>query len=401
MFFCGDLSAAGGARHGARQLFRANRDFRAIDRGPLVACARHTARARAIQIEHALRFHLLFVAAMIASAVAALSASATAQTSSPQYSASLGSAGVEAMWQVPSGAPHSILFLAHGCNHQGTDFWHASAVCNKCLGLPEEVRIVKAALAANFAVIAVTSIDRDSGCWTFEADAPRVRDAIAAFRTAAGLPGSLPIVALGASSGGAFALQLPAVVPCMAVVSQIMAIPPNMLPATMPPTLFVHMPRDQRTASYVHKDVRKLRQAGVAAHELQVHAQRPSKEFFLERIERLTPAAAASLHAALDKAGLLDKHGFLRDDPRRSDWRGAIRSSAGLAQQLLGDSLVGDASAISEALNVAWAMHEIVSDPMEATIRWLADVRAGKPEREPQNVSSPQRMVEPSNELRR
>ena len=290
----------------------------------VVACARHTARARAIQIEHALRFHLLFVTAMIASAVAALSASATAQTSSPQYSASLGSAGVEAMWQVPSGAPHSILFLAHGCNHQGTDFWHASAVCNKCLGLPEEVRIVKAALAANFAVIAVTSIDRDSGCWTFEADAPRVRDAIAAFRTAAGLPGSLPIVALGASSGGAFALQLPAVVPCMAVVSQIMAIPPNMLPATMPPTLFVHMPRDQRTASYVHKDVRKLRQAGVAAHALEVHAQRPSKEFFLERIERLTPAAAASLHAALDKAGLLDKHGFLRDDPRRSDWRGAI-----------------------------------------------------------------------------
>ena len=34
--------------------------------------------------------------------------------------------------------------------------------------------------------------------------------------------------------------------------------------------------------------------------------------------------------------------------------------------------LRADESAVAEALNVAWAAHEIASDPMAATLRWLA-----------------------------
>ena len=70
-----------------------------------------------------------------------------------------------------------------------------------------------------------------------------VKDALEAFRFVHSLP-EAPLVALGASSGGAFALMLPSLVPNIkAVVSQIMAIPPAMLPdLKMPPTLFVHMP---------------------------------------------------------------------------------------------------------------------------------------------------------------
>ena len=146
---------------------------------------------------------------------------------------------------------------------QGTDFFAPTPSASSCLALPEEMRITKAALAQGYAVLAISSSDRyQSRCWNFEVDGPMVRDAIAAFRTKHSLSeAKTPLVVFGASSGGAFALMLPALIPKIkAVVSQIMGIPPHMLPEGAPPTLFVHMPRDQRTASLVQKCVRKLRQ---------------------------------------------------------------------------------------------------------------------------------------------
>ena len=317
-----------------------------------------------------------------------LLAMAMTTAAGPQYRQSL-NGGPEVMWELPNSTPHSALFLAHGCNHQGTDFWSASSACPRCLGLPEEVRITKAALAAGFAVVAITSADRSSGCWDFEVDGPVVKESIAVWKAVADLPASLPLVAFGASSGGAFVLQLPTLLKCAAIISQIMAIPPQMLPPDAPPTLFVHMPRDVRTAGYVHKCVRRLGGQGVAAHALEVPPQKPTADFFLARIERLAPETAHALHAALRRAGLLDADGYLANDPRRTPWRDALASAAlraalpGPAAGGAPDSLVGDQSAVAEALNVAWAAHEIASDPMATTLAWLANVRAGKPERAP------------------
>ena len=80
------------------------------------------------------------------------------------------------------------------------------------------------------------------------------------------------------------------------------------------------------------------------------------------------------------RAGLLDADGYLADDPRRTEWREVLRADAKLMAQLpgpspngLSDTLRADESAVSEALNVAWAMHEIVSDQIEATLRWVRD----------------------------
>eukprot|EP00966_Prymnesium_polylepis_P141242 3261810-Prymnesium_polylepis.1 len=58
-----------------------------------------------------------------------------------------------------------------------------------------------------------------------------------------------------------------------AVVSQIMAIPPGMLTAhaerPFPPSLFVHMSRDEHTAALAKRCIRKLKQEGVAAAEIE------------------------------------------------------------------------------------------------------------------------------------
>jgi hypothetical protein len=75
--------------------------------------------------------------------------------------------------------------------------------------------------------------------------------------------------------------------------------------------------------------------------------------------------------AALRDAGLLDSEGYLREDPRRSEWREALRRQAAR----IGDSMVPDESPIAEVLNVAYAAHELCADGFDEDMKWLEDRR--------------------------
>ena len=68
---------------------------------------------------------------------------------------------LETLWEVPA-EPKGVLLVAHGCNHQGGDFWPPSPRCRHCLGLPEEGVVRAAALRRGFAVVAVSSFIRTS-----------------------------------------------------------------------------------------------------------------------------------------------------------------------------------------------------------------------------------------------
>ena len=71
---------------------------------------------------------------------------------------------LETLWEVPDQVG-GVLLVAHGCSHQAGDFWPASQRCPGCLGLPEEMAIRATALRRGYAVIAVSSYNRSSGCW--------------------------------------------------------------------------------------------------------------------------------------------------------------------------------------------------------------------------------------------
>ena len=124
--------------------------------------------------------------------------------------------GVEVVWEMPPAELplRGAVFLAHGCSHSATDFWPASARCAGCLGLPEELRIVRALLAHGYAAVAASSADREwSRCWRTSDDAPRVTRALVALFSRAGATGALaraPLFLLGASSGGHFVGRLAA-----------------------------------------------------------------------------------------------------------------------------------------------------------------------------------------------
>eukprot|EP00978_Attheya_sp_CCMP212_P030365 scaffold111402_cov45-Attheya_sp.AAC.2 len=107
------------------------------------------------------------------------------------------------LWQLPPMEVKGILFLAHGCHHSMTDWWPKSdETCPECIGLPEEVAIVKIALQElHFVVVAISSLDRaQSRCWS-QKDGPIVAKILLDMQA---YFGSIPLFAFRASSGGFF-----------------------------------------------------------------------------------------------------------------------------------------------------------------------------------------------------
>merc|ERR1711957_575697 len=125
-----------------------------------------------------------------------------------------------------------------------------------------------------------------------------------------------------------------------------------------PPTLFIHMPRDERTAARVTPTVERLRKAGVPAAELHCKPLPITDAYFAERIEGVSLEQSAKLAQVLRGAGYLDSDNLLKDDPRGFDeWVDALQSTG--VPQALQDSLERDGSRLNEEMNVAWAMHEM------------------------------------------
>lgn len=273
--------------------------------------------------------------------------------------------GVEFVWQAPPAAK-GVLAVLHGCSHRGTDAFPKSATCAECIGLPIETRVVAAALARGWAVAAVTSEDRRSGCWG-RGDAPRVAAAVAHVRAKSGAGAAT--ATLGASSGGSMATAIPGVV---GAVAQIMP-SHGPLDGTHPPVRFVHMARDERRAAAIARQLHQLRAAGVDAAELVVHPEPLSAEALHRRgpgpggLVLPTEELAAKVFAALRRGGELDAAGVLTRDPRASRWRDAVRPVVPASV----DSLVPDASPLSEVLNAAWAYHEFTDAFLDESLDWL------------------------------
>lgn len=153
---------------------------------------------------------------------------------------------------------YPTLLLFHGCAHKGVHFFPPSEGCPQCEGLPEDVAIVKSAVAANYNVLAFTSLDRRSGCWS-AADVELVTQHLAQVRAHTGLSEAGPLYGIGASSGGSFLLLLALTLRFDAIVPMIASRPAARLPdpplVPFPPTLFVHMSRDARMAVRVASNI--------------------------------------------------------------------------------------------------------------------------------------------------
>eukprot|EP00756_Hemistasia_phaeocysticola_P045023 Hpha_TRINITY_DN18796_c0_g1::TRINITY_DN18796_c0_g1_i1::g.47540::m.47540 len=281
--------------------------------------------------------------------------------------------GTEVLSEAPSGTLKGAVFFAHGCGHAARDWWLPGPSCKHCLGLPEEVRLRRLALRRGLLVIVVSSLET---CWQLsdppseEGDVKAVLRALALVRTRHHAE-SLPLYAVGASSGGAFVQVLPHHTKVDGLVAQIMVPVGQLLTAPhYPPICFLHMPRDEGTNDAIH-DWASTKKGSTRYAEIMVQP-RPITPAFLGRSVRLGVEGGRMVAGALRSKGFLDESGLLRRDPRRSEWRAALegKDTVELLRQSA-DELVPDESPISELLNLAYAQHEIVSDGFGTILDWL------------------------------
>ncbi|KAI3921863.1 hypothetical protein MKX01_005552 [Papaver californicum] len=270
--------------------------------------------------------------------------------------------GTNVISQIPF-SPKAVLFLAHGCNGKAANFWDNSPGCPNCVGLPEERLIVLHALARKFAVLAVSSV---GSCWTLGEERVNVKGIIEWWVEKNNL-GNVPIVALGASSGGYFVSVLAKDAKFSSIVVMIaegvferMDIPKN-----YPPTLFVHMPKDRRRMRLIGENMESLRQKGVDVAEVKC-TEFPLTPYLLsDRIPGIDEAFSFELVELLHKEGFVDEDGFMRKDGRATRWKEALKERKNV--QLDKNKL----DHIQEELNLAFAYHEMTSLQNAQIFTWF------------------------------
>ncbi|KAK1419756.1 hypothetical protein QVD17_29067 [Tagetes erecta] len=270
--------------------------------------------------------------------------------------------GTELIWQIPN-SPKSILFLAHGCNGKAANFWDKSVKCEHCVGLPEERAIVLEALARKFAVIAVSSKGK---CWSLMKETLIVEGIIKFWVKKHNLE-SLPVVALGASSGGYFVSMLASKMKFSSIVVMIAEGVFDRIDVTerYPPTLFVHMPKDGRRKKMIDVNVEALRRKGVDVAEVECRELQLSPRFLADRVPGLELKVSVELFDLFREKGFVDKNGYLIDDGRVLPWKEAMNErKVNIPNKLL-------VSYIQEELNLAFAYHEMTSLQSEQMFNWF------------------------------
>ncbi|CAN6250907.1 unnamed protein product [Urochloa humidicola] len=286
--------------------------------------------------------------------------------------------GNEVLWQLPpSSIPlRAALFAAPGCTIRATDFFDASPGCPRCAGLPEERRFTAAALARGYAVLAVSS---RAECWSLDASAAGAGEegselaaveSIIRWWTTEEHPqlAGLPLVGIGASSGGYFLSALAAKVKFTSVVIMIAeGVYGSMadIPAAYPPALFVHMPKDAQRAALVAESMGKLRARRIDVREIRCDDFAVSAELLAKRVPGITRAVADALVDVLRRKGFVDEKGFLKDDGRSTPWKKAAEEAKVLLEGFHLDRHV------TEELNVAYAYHEFTSLKNTEIFEWF------------------------------
>ncbi|CAL9205319.1 unnamed protein product [Musa hybrid cultivar] len=269
--------------------------------------------------------------------------------------------GTDVIWQIPD-SPKAALFIAHGCGVRASNFWDKYPGCPNCTGLPEERIFVLRALERKFAVLTISSLGR---CWSFE-ETEAIKWIIKWWIEKNKL-GKLPIMAMGASSGGYFVSALAAEMRFRSLSIMIAegVFASAGVPKDYPPTLFVHMPKDRNTMKKIQKNMKTLRQNGVLVKEIRCMQFPLSPDLFSNRIPGINQTLSVKMYHLFSEKGFIDENGFMNNDGRQTQWKEALiqRNIIPENYELLNH--------IGEELNLAFALHEMTSFETDGILDWF------------------------------
>ncbi len=135
-----------------------------------------------------------------------------------------------------------------------------------------------------------------------------------------------------------------------------------------PPSQWLSMERDKALHARIEAVVSKLKSSGALVELIRIKPLALKYNFFSDRITGLSELLSAKIYNLFLNAKIIDKKGFLLEDPRASSWRESLSS---ISAEISPDSLIADKSPIAEEMNVAFAFHEITSDFMDKTFAFF------------------------------
>ncbi len=270
-----------------------------------------------------------------------------------------------------------IVLLLHACTHSAFKFFSPSpSTCPNCVGLSEELRIVRIVIDSGYMPIAVSSIDRKSGCWSTSRDTRRIEavlkhDLIREFLTNEGSS----IFAIGASSGGAFAAELSTRNMVHAALIMVMGLSDGVtgkLRTSPKPIYLAPMPRDKGTMKMVMNNQRDLKSVKdfIRLDTTSCGSLPVTTRYLLQRVPGMTTDAGDELISLLKKAGHIDSSNMMIVDPTRSVWRNII-SPSNSTHWLNKFYLKPGYSPLAKALHRAWAFHEYCSEAVLPALRFF------------------------------
>lgn len=339
---------------------------------------------------------------------------------------------IEYIWQMPipknkktnpnvPDVVEGIFFVAHGCKHSATDWFprptkendssSSSSNTPDFWGLPEERAIVQMARERGLLVVAVSSLDRKQKCWK-KSDGARVAKVLTkmvehvrsnnsssststskkwAFMkkssSSSKMSQPVPIYGMGSSSGADMVgWILPTTLhsatsttatrkkkkdPTLLELNG--AIMQNKMPKSFYdkeiPAAYITLPNDGELATNLDAYVAHERK-GRPTKRIHLSPYIIGPSYFHDRIpDTISISVSEQIYQQLRQAGLVIGKGILVEDPKvtRPQWAGLIAPLvAGIE-----DSLIPDASAIYEVLNVAYGHHQTTRDGVAEALDWL------------------------------
>jgi hypothetical protein len=289
---------------------------------------------------------------------------------------------VEVFFMLPKTAARGVLIFFHGCHHGGQDMFE----------LPEDRIVALAALNRGLAVVSPTSQSRGSGCWGQQ---DRVifekTNVIGKWMASAGLSETLPRMGMGASSGGSFLFSAYKSLGLKSIASYVSGkgFPESELtPGNVPATMYVHMPKDYKTADKIEATYKALVRARIPAKQIKIDSHPFTPELCSRRLpefgDRRCQAFIANVLAS--NKSLLDKNDMTVLISYRSDgdWKelmekakldGDLDSSVKKKQGTLFDKNFEGHSwmwaSMAEEIAASYAVHEMTSEHRREVLDFL------------------------------
>lgn len=217
-----------------------------------------------------------------------------------------------------------------------------------------------AALGRGFAVIAISSA---YVCWNVKEDLHNVGEILPEWIARSGVE-RLPVVALGASTGGWFVSRFANQFRFHAIV--LMVAEGRFCKERlefMPPVMFVHMVKDVARVQQIRADMAVLTASGVSVREHLCMEFPVLRDFFARCIPYIDNDTSALMVEKLVANGSLTEERLLKNDARWFDWSLPLEAN---------DLLPADLRAhVEEELNVAFAFHEFSSLAAPEVFQWF------------------------------